>query len=474
MYYFASAVNRRTDFYNFRLPFFRAFESTIQSADFAALLYRLKYKYYRIKQRNVTPSEQQAFFVLHLLRLHSLQEIGRLSKIFRGRGLRLINYEFVAHNFFRLIFVYHTTKPYMTSFGRWLRFLGQSFFLQFPLTIRFYQVNNEQLSSRFLAKFLAIRFTQGYTVRSIINPIRRDLRIAKKFSGRIHHKVMAIERTLKPLERRDFSLFISLIRFALNFLNKMHLHQQSYWDFSQFFLAFQSKPINFRLFFAKHGRRKKNFRQRKFRSFRRSLLSTKKISFCAALYRFHRLFFEKQFFYHLALHFSNLGKQLFFFFKLASAFFLDLSAVIFSNYENSIAGHSTADFVSFRGLSPIILFYLSGAALRTFLQFSFFSASPKRINLLLNTHQKTHRSFVPPAYGLCGFRIRLHGRFTRKQIASAYHFQEGGMPLSTLNVSVDYGFATVPIRNSAVGVKVWLYRRGLSFIPSHDYTYITD
>lgn len=74
--------------------------------------------------------------------------------------------------------------------------------------------------------------------------------------------------------------------------------------------------------------------------------------------------------------------------------------------------------------------------------------------------RRSFRSFSPLASGLRGFRIRLHGRFSRKQIASAFHFQEGPMPLSTVGASIDYGFATIPLRNSAIGVKVWFYRQG--------------
>ena len=32
------------------------------------------------------------------------------------------------------------------------------------------------------------------------------------------------------------------------------------------------------------------------------------------------------------------------------------------------------------------------------------------------------------------------------------------MPLNTLNAHIDYAFRTVAIKNSAIGVKVWLYR----------------
>jgi ribosomal protein S3 len=56
--------------------------------------------------------------------------------------------------------------------------------------------------------------------------------------------------------------------------------------------------------------------------------------------------------------------------------------------------------------------------------------------------------------GLIGYKIQLRGRFTRKQIAAKHVFQGGHVPLNTLNGNIDYGFATVPIKNSAIGIKV--------------------
>lgn len=60
--------------------------------------------------------------------------------------------------------------------------------------------------------------------------------------------------------------------------------------------------------------------------------------------------------------------------------------------------------------------------------------------------------------GLLGFKIQLKGRFSRKQIAAKSIKDYGKMPLNTLNAHIDYAFRTVAIKNSAIGVKVWLYR----------------
>ena len=60
--------------------------------------------------------------------------------------------------------------------------------------------------------------------------------------------------------------------------------------------------------------------------------------------------------------------------------------------------------------------------------------------------------------GLFGFKFHFKGRFSRKQRAGSLWFQEGKMPLNTLNTNIDFSFYTFPLINSAMTVRVWLYR----------------
>lgn len=101
------------------------------------------------------------------------------------------------------------------------------------------------------------------------------------------------------------------------------------------------------------------------------------------------------------------------------------------------------------------MFSLTGGVLFSFLNFSVqTSVLPRALDTEFRVKRRDLRRARAPVIGLQGFRIRLHGRFTRKQIAAAYHFQEGSMSLSSMDVFMDYGFATTPLRNSAIGIKV--------------------
>ena len=61
---------------------------------------------------------------------------------------------------------------------------------------------------------------------------------------------------------------------------------------------------------------------------------------------------------------------------------------------------------------------------------------------------------------LYGFKIVIKGRFSRKQRASKVIMTVGKVPLNTGDAVIDYTFLTIPLKNSAVGIKVYLYRNG--------------
>jgi hypothetical protein len=60
--------------------------------------------------------------------------------------------------------------------------------------------------------------------------------------------------------------------------------------------------------------------------------------------------------------------------------------------------------------------------------------------------------------GLLGFKFHCLGRFSRKERASSEWFIQGKVPLNTLKAHIDYGFWTVPLKNSSISIKVWLYK----------------
>jgi len=63
----------------------------------------------------------------------------------------------------------------------------------------------------------------------------------------------------------------------------------------------------------------------------------------------------------------------------------------------------------------------------------------------------------PTSY-ILGYKMSFKGRFTRKQRASSIWFHQGFVPLNTIKGSIDYSFFTIPLKNSAISIKLWLYK----------------
>jgi hypothetical protein len=86
------------------------------------------------------------------------------------------------------------------------------------------------------------------------------------------------------------------------------------------------------------------------------------------------------------------------------------------------------------------------------------------LKTLLSIYQKLNirneRDAYRPKYKsfLMGYKFVFRGRFSRKQRASKATLLIGKVPLNTLKLKVDYVFMTVPIKNSAMSFKLYLYR----------------
>lgn len=57
-----------------------------------------------------------------------------------------------------------------------------------------------------------------------------------------------------------------------------------------------------------------------------------------------------------------------------------------------------------------------------------------------------------------GFKMRFKGRFSRKERASKMTLNMGKVPLNTLKAKIDYTFLTLPLKNSAISLKIFIYR----------------
>jgi ribosomal protein S3 len=102
-------------------------------------------------------------------------------------------------------------------------------------------------------------------------------------------------------------------------------------------------------------------------------------------------------------------------------------------------------------------FYISAFFIKSLLKFNYFKyiwSQIKKINLrnARGNNVARYRSI------LVGFKLAFKGRFSRKQRASDIWYMRGKVPLNTLSIKLDYFFFTIPIKNSAISIKIILYK----------------
>jgi len=70
-------------------------------------------------------------------------------------------------------------------------------------------------------------------------------------------------------------------------------------------------------------------------------------------------------------------------------------------------------------------------------------------------NKRNLRVFTFGRFGyLIGFKLHCLGRFSRKERASSVWFRQVKVPLNTLSAIIDFGFFTVPLRNSSATIKL--------------------
>jgi hypothetical protein len=67
-------------------------------------------------------------------------------------------------------------------------------------------------------------------------------------------------------------------------------------------------------------------------------------------------------------------------------------------------------------------------------------------------------NYVTRGNNLIGYKMKLAGRFSRKQRAGHLWFSKGRAPLNTLTALIDYAYYSIPIMNSVISVRIWLFK----------------
>lgn len=351
----------------------------------------------------------------------------------------------MLRRFYMIAGCYQEMHSYIYIFASILGYTFEKLTKFFKVTVEFFLTNNNCVNAKFLSRFIARKLRQNYPVKRLLNPIRRELLFVMRMSAtpirsyfsKVDKKYLVSEKNI-IFKRSIFkvllmNLFIFFQKYLLLYLKKyktlftLDLISMFYW--------LNKSTIN-----------KKDL----------IMLTKQYINKKAAFI----CFFEYKLMYDNNKINLFIPKMLHTFFFTKRSKYLNFFSNIFDYlyvHKISLLNNFFFDIILTKNTKAL---KYSCINLNRYLKFNYWffnyildDSKPFKLNNL-----KSRIKIHTRANNLRGYKMYLAGRFTRKQRAAHYWFSRGKVPLNSITSFVDFAFFTIPLKNSSITVKVWLYK----------------
>lgn len=448
------------------------------------------FKYLNFRSSKVKNKNHFIFYANFLLYFFNILKKKREGRLIR---LRKLTFKFV-----RLIFYSKFYNKFTFFYGQFLRLLISIMTNIKNTVFKFISITNSSINAKFLARYIGLKLKRKHPLFRVINPIRRELRkfsFQKKESLRIRLlKIYGLElRKLYIINanKKDFHFIILLMNsiyekdyFLYNKRNKSHMtfdlfifisllykNANKIWKFyiymkNVFCIYFYwiKKKRGFKLLKRKSSRTLKSLYDIIYIDFIKKYFSN--YIFLRKSINILLGFLDNKLFLNLIfganrLNFDFLYKNFFLFsydekiFQILNINFMCL--VINAILNNCVLlNYNTLINIDTKTLSISNYFFC------TFMDFMYSTYSFKNLEQYAKVNKRLLYYKIKEIYKsnsyLLGFKMSFKGRFSRKQRASSIWFHQGYVPLNTIKANIDFAFFSVPIKNSAVSIKLWLYK----------------
>ena len=352
---------------------------------------------------------------------------------------------------------------------------------------KFCHITNKSINARFLARYIGLKLRGKFPLFYVINPIKREL---KKLSKKKRVKNL-LNRKLN-INKFNLNLkngFKNILIYLFNKYSGIYIFYYKKFKtlitfdiFSFFFILKKKKKYQMLLMFWKNLFKKyykSNFWYKK----KILILNKKWITFFIYLIKkknIYKLYFSKKYNLLLKINMYIKNKLLInlffgynkynvdnlyiilldlkwdmntFFFYNTEYIFLLIYSYFFSynisNYNISLNNNSNYIIMSSYYLKSYMFYLYSNFSFRKIME---------HLNLNRRKYYIRLRNTYKSSSFILGYKMSFKGRFTRKQRASSIWFHQGIVPLNTIKGFIDYSFFTIPLKNSAISVKLWLYK----------------
>lgn len=310
-------------------------------------------------------------------------------------------------------FIFRTLRPYVTFLMNYLASTLHYSSLDF-IEVHFLAITNENVTADFISRYIAVKLRQGFTTRSLLNPLRREF-----------NRLIRLDANPQKIVRLPFEFFLRRYfnrrYFSSLFRNVLKKLQLFYCSYNNSLFSSRKSKISFDSFLFLKYAYKKVYRNR-------SSLKARRVTFNLCSKYWNCYFFFAFFYYNkISIYYTILINNLF---RQASkiAYYVRLGhriplflfpsivpKIVFNDFEN----HSNWEgYSSLPYKNSLLFLFLKSFRNKMHLLYSeqnqyYLARSTSAKNRLLRLR---HYDKAPEKrLGFRGFKIQCLGRFTRKQ-----------------------------------------------------------
>ena len=425
------------------------------------------------------------FFLTFLMNI--ISKIKRTSSRIKFR-LRELNLKLV-----RLFLFNRVLTQFGFFYGRFLKYILYILTNMKKFNFKFCFITNNSVNAKFLTRYMGLKLKRKFPLFVVVNPLRKELR---KLAGKKKEKKSFLlfnyfnsKNNLKKIKINYKESYSAILKHLCNKYLEVYVYYfKEYkmlitFDIYTYFLMLKNKyKYKMLLTFYKkkfvqyyknniwNYKKKKRFLNKKWIFFLKFLLENnkcksffinkKKILYGLHLYIKNKLLINLFFSYNkyhvdsiVNIFFLLKGDNDTFFFFNNNYVFL----VIYSFFYNY-------SLLSYTTILNINTYYLitSNYLFKSFMFYFYVQYTFNKLIYYLNMNKRTYYLKMKKLYSsssfFLGYKMSFKGRFSRKQRASSVWFHQGFVPLNTVKGFIDYSFFTIPLKNSAISIKLWLYK----------------
>ena len=346
---------------------------------------------------------------------------------------------------YKHIYIYLSEKlvyNYIIIINNYFSILIKFFLNIIRVKFKYFFVSNKGVTSFFLTRYIALKLKKKYNLFNVLNPLKKELNYISK-KTRLNYKIYNIDNYKEKFniyikkEKKKFFFFLFFFYSLYNLIYFMYYNKNFIW-------------ISFNIYLYKQYINKYYFNNYSYLFFKKFYI-LKLIKYMLIKFKY------KLFFYWVNKNYFKIIKKFlnlkffnnFYFFKVQEY----TNKILFIKYILN-----NALLINFKLYIKVKtdLLLLSKLFFNFYLNFIYIKYLWLKY-IEFNKHNIRNIYKIKYKSILMGYKISFKGRFSRKQRASSLWFHKGKVPLNSINLNIDYNFITIPLKNSLVSIKLWLY-----------------